>query len=237
MATLNASKWGRLALTNQSSHANARDGTTANITSVNPTFQTANAIQYSFSLGRSGNVFSVYRVFYYFDTSGITGDVTNSTLNIMGGSSANSATFIIVPSTAFGGDGSADIVDTDYNNITFDTSYGAGASGWSASSNNSIAFRSNTDAEGTVNAAIRDNDYFICAVIEYTSDFSDSEPGSTGTTNNGINFSTTAYLDYTETSAASGPANLTSYNGIAKASITNINGITMANITTLNGIS
>tara|TARA_R100000030_G_scaffold46146_2_gene34866 strand:+ start:529 stop:1239 length:711 start_codon:yes stop_codon:yes gene_type:complete len=236
MATLNASKWGRLALTNQSSHANARDGTTANITSVNPTFQTANAIQYSYSLGRSGNVFSVYRVFYYFDTSGITGDVTNSTLNIRGGSSANSATFIIVPSTAFGGDGSADIVNTDFNNITFNTTYGAGTSGWSASGNNALAFKSNTSAESPANAAIRDNDYFICAVIEFTSDFSDSQPGSTGTTNNGINFSTTAYLDYDEAGAA-GPANLTSYNGIAKASITNINGITMANITTLNGIS
>ena len=123
MATLNASKWGRLALTNQSSHANARDGTTANITSVNPTFQTANAIQYSFSLGRSGNVFSIYRVFYYFDTSGITGDVTDSTLNIMGGSSANSATFIIVPSTAFGGDGFSQISGkkhdgTDYTPAT-----------------------------------------------------------------------------------------------------------------------
>ena len=64
-----------------------------------------------------------------------------------------------------------------------------------------------------------------------------SAPGSTGTTNNGIHFGTTAYLDYTEAGAASGPANLTSYNGIAKASITSINGIAMANITTLNGIS
>ena len=235
MATLNASKWGRLALTNQSSHANARDGTTANITSVNPTFQTSNAIQYSFNLGRSGNTFSIYRVFYYFDTSGITGDVTDSTLNILGASS-NSAQFIVVPSTAFGGDGSADIVNTDYNNITFDTSYGAGASGWSKTGNNAIAFRSNTSAAGPANAFIRDNDYFICAVIEFTSDFSDSAPGSTGTTNNGINFSTTAYLDYDEAGAA-GPANLTSYNGIAKSSITNINGITMANITTINGIS
>ena len=235
MATLNASKWGRLALTNQSSHANARDGTTANTTSVNPTFQTSNAIQYTFSLGRSGNVFSIYRVFYYFATSGITGDVTDSTLNILGASS-NSAQFIVVPSTAFGGDGSADIVAADYNNITFDTSYGAGASGWSSSGNNALAFRSNTSAESAANAAIRDNDYFICAVIEFTSDFSDSQPGSTGTTNNGINFSTTAYLDYDEAGAA-GPANLTSYNGIAKSSITNINGITMANITTINGIS
>ena len=41
----------------------------------------------------------------------------------------------------------------------------------------------------------------------------------------------------TYTEGASGPANLTSYNGVAKASITSINGITIANVTTLNGIS
>ena len=42
-------------------------------------------------------------------------------------------------------------------------------------------------------------------------------------------------IDYT--AAASGPANLTNYNNIAKANITSINGIAIANITTLNGIS
>ena len=236
MATLNASKTGRLVLNGQTSHANARDGTTANTTSVDPTFSTQSAIGYAALIGRSGNVYAIYRTFYYFDTSGITGDVTNSTLNILGASSAT-AQFIIVPSTAFGGDGSADIVNTDYNNITFNTTYGSGMSGWSATGNNSIAFRSNGSASGTVNAAIRDNDYFICAVIEYEHDFSDSVPGSIPTYKySGINFSTAAYLDYDEAGAA-GPANLTSLNGIAKASITSINGITMANITTLNGIS
>ena len=42
-------------------------------------------------------------------------------------------------------------------------------------------------------------------------------------------------IDYT--AAASGPANLTNYNNIAKSNITSINGIAIANITTLNGIS
>ena len=42
-------------------------------------------------------------------------------------------------------------------------------------------------------------------------------------------------IDYT--AAASGPANLTSHNGIAKASITSINGITIANVTSINGVS
>tara|TARA_R110002049_G_scaffold80377_3_gene204400 strand:- start:4471 stop:5184 length:714 start_codon:yes stop_codon:yes gene_type:complete len=237
MAQLNASKAGRLAITGQSSHAAVRDGTTANGVSVDPTFSTSVAIRYSVQAGRSGNSFQIYRTFYYFDTSGITGDVTNSTLNILGVSS-NTGQFIVVPSTAFGGDGSADIVNTDYNNITFNTTLTAGQSGWSKTGNNAIAFRSNGSASGPANTAIRDNDAFIVAVIEYEHDFSDSEPGSVPTAkSNGINYATAAYLDYDEAGAASGPANLTSYNGIAKASITSINGIAIANVTTLNGIS
>lgn len=42
-------------------------------------------------------------------------------------------------------------------------------------------------------------------------------------------------IDYT--AAASGPANLTSYNNIAKASITSTNTITLANITSINTIA
>jgi hypothetical protein len=237
MATLDASKYGRLSLTGQSSHAAVRDGTTANFVSVDPTFSTANAIGYAALSGRGGNIYAIYRTFYYFDTSGITGNVTDSSLNIMG-ASAETATVIVVPSTAFGGDGSADIVNTDYNNITFNTTYGAGFTGWDDGANNELEFRDNANAEGTVNAAIRDNDAFIVAVIEYEHDYSDSAPGSIPTTKySGIDYSTAAYLDYDEAGAASGPANLTSYNGVAKASITNINGITMAGITTLNGIS
>ena len=237
MATLNASKYGRLSLTGQSSHAAVRDGTTANFVSVDPTFSTQAAIGYAALIGRGGNAYAIYRTFYYFDTSGITGDVTNSTLNIRGASSAT-AQFIVIPSTAFGGDGSADIVNTDYNNITFNTTLSAGQSGWSSSGTNSIAFRSNGSASGPANTAIRDNDAFIIAVIEYEHDFSDSEPGSIPTTKySGINYAVAAYLEYDEAGAASGPANLTSYNGIAKASITSINGIAIANVTTLNAIS
>ena len=231
MATLDASKSGRLTMINESSHANARDSTTAESTTVNPSSgTTSNAIMYVKSSGRSGSVYNIVRHFYYFDTSAITGDVSDASLNILGAQSETAQT-IVVPSTAFGGDGSADIVAADYNNLTFNTSYGAGASGYSDNSNNSLTLRA------TAANFIRDNDYFICAVIEFEHDFADNDPGSTVSKKNGINYGTAAFLEYTEASSASGPANLTSFNGIAKASITSINGITMANITTLNGIS
>ena len=231
MATLDASKSGRLSMLNETSHANARDSTTAESTSVNPSSgTTSNAIMYVKSSGRSGSVYNIVRHFYYFDTSGITGDVSNASLNILGAQS-ETAQVIIVPSTAFGGDGSADIVAADYNNITFNTTYGAAFNGYDDGANNSITLRA------PAANFIRDNDYFICAVIEAEHDFADNDPGSTVSKKNGINYGTAAFLDYTEASSASGPANLTSFNGIAKASITSINGITMANITTLNGIS
>jgi len=230
MATLNASKWGRAARTAQTSHANARDGTTATATLVNPTTGTY-GMRYQQQSGRSGNVWHVYRTFYYFDTSGITGDVTNSSLNILG-SLDQTATVIIVPSTAFGGDGSADLIADDFNNVTFDTSYGAAFSAWDDGLNNSMNLRSHTNAEGVPNAAIRDNDYFICAVIEYTYDYSDTSPGSATIASSGINHATVAYLDYTETSA--GYAN--NVMGVATANIGKVSGIATANISKVIGV-
>ena len=229
MATLNASKWGRAARTAQTSHANARDGTTATATLVNPTTGTY-GMRYQQQSGRSGLAWHVYRTFYYFDTSGITGNVTDSSLNILG-SLDQTATVIIVPSTAFGGDGSADLIADDFNNVTFDT-YGANFSAWDDGLNNSMNLRSHTNAEGVPNAAIRDNDYFICAVIEYTYDYSDTAPMAATIASSGINHATVAYLDYTE--ASSGYAN--DVMGVATANIGKVLGVATANIGKVIGV-
>ena len=231
MATLNVSKWGQIARTAQTSHANARDGTTATATIVNPSYASAAAIQYKRQSGRGSTVYSIYRSFYYFDTSGISGDVTDSSLNLMG-SAAETAQVIIVPCTAFGGDGTADIVAADYNNISFNSTYGAAYTGWDDGANNEIEFRSNNDAEGTVNAAIRDQNYFICAVIEFARDYSDSDPGSNVQLEAGINYATAAYLDYTE--ASSGYAN--DVIGVATGNIGKVLGVATANIGKVIGV-
>ena len=225
MATLDASKTGRAYVFGKSTHAAARDATTANTVAVDPSYSTSAAMQYARTAGRSGNAYAIYRTFYYFDTSGITGDVSSATLNILG-ASAETATVIVVPSTAFGGDGSADIVVGDYDNITFDDSYGAGFTGWDDGLNNSIPLR--TAAANFM----RDNDYFICAVIEYAYDYSDTDPGSTTTVSSGINFATAAYLDYTE--ASSGYAN--DVMGVATANIGKVMGVATANISKVIGV-
>jgi hypothetical protein len=231
MATLNASKTGRAYVFSKPTHAAARDATTANGVAVDPTYATSAATEYRRQAGRSGNVYAIYRTFYYFDTSGITGNVTDSSLNILG-SHTETATVIVVPSTAFGGDGSADIVVGDYDNITFDTSYGAAFSAWDDGLNNELEFRNKDNVEGAANASIRDNDYFICAVIEYAYDYSDTDPGSTTTVSSGINFATAAYLDYTE--AASGYAN--DVMGVATGNIGKVLGVATANISKVIGV-
>lgn len=228
MATLNASKWGFISSNNQSSHAAARGATTGTVT-INPTNSVISPIEYAklAGRGRGSTVYRVVRTFYYFDTSGITGTVSSATINILGNTTTN-ADVIVIPSTAFSGDGSTNLVGTDIDDITFVTSYSNAYTLW-ANSNNSITLKSQARTD------IQNNNYFICAVIQSTNDYSDTEPASTGQINSGINFGTTAYLDYTV--AASGPANLTSLSGITKANITNVNTITLANISSINGVS
>jgi hypothetical protein len=227
MATLNASKSGRLAYTGAGSHSTARNASTATATSVNPGFSTSNGIQYSRTAGRRGNNYSIYRVFYYFDTSGITGTVSAASLNITG-FSAITADVIIVPSTAFSGDGSTNIVAGDYNNLSFNTDYSVEYTGWSTGLN-TMTFKPQARTD------IQNNDYFIVAVIQYDNDYLNVDPGSTTILQAGVAFGTAAYLDYTE--AASGPANVASFLGVAKANIDTINAISFSNISELNGIS
>jgi len=226
MATLDASKSGRLSSGNKNSHAGARDLATAGSTVVNPSSGTfSNGIRYAMSAGRRGNAYNITRHFYYFDTSGITGNVSDASVNILGAHN-ETAHVILVPSTAFGGDGSANIVAADFNNVTFDASYSAVFNGWDDGANNSLSLKT------TATNNIRDNDYFICAVIEGQHDYPDSDPGSTTDKKDGINYGTAAFLSYTE--ASSGYAN--DVMGVATANIGKVIGVATANIGKIIGV-
>jgi len=229
MATLNASKWGFITTGNQTSFVAARGATTGTVT-VNPTTSQYPTIEYSKLAGRSRGSYNykVTRTFYYFDTSGITSTVSSATINIKDYGVFANADVIVVPSTAFSGDGSTNLVGADINNITYNTDYSLLFSSWSTG-NNSITLRSQALSD------IENNDYFICAVIEHGHDYLNAEDLATGGYNNGVDFSTTAYLDYTV--AATGPANITSVKGIAKANIASINTIAIADISSINSVS
>ena len=118
MATINASKWGFCNSGNQSTHAAARGASTSTAT-ANPSTSTNDPILYHKGPGRSRGSFAyrVHRTFYYFDTSAVTGTVSSATINIRGVNNFD-ADVIVVPSTAFSGDGSTNLVGADINNLT-----------------------------------------------------------------------------------------------------------------------
>ena len=228
MPTLNVSKHGVGIGLSSTTFATARQNASSVSTNLSGTVD--RAISYTGTVGRGSLTHNIRRTFLHFDTSGLTGTISNTSLNIRGGTN-ESADIIVLKSTAFGGDGSSNLASSDFfSNIDFSTAYSSEYDSWTASGDNDISLNS------TANTDIQNNDNFICAIVEHTNDFGNTAASSATTSEAGINFNVTITLTYTE-AAASGPANLTSLNGIAKTSITSANTITLANITSINTIA
>ena len=228
MPTLNASKTGVGISSSSTTFATARQN--ASSVSTNSSGVSSRAISYTGTAGRGSLTHNMRRTFLHFDTSGLTGTISNTSLNIRGVTN-ESADVIVLKSTAFGGDGSSNLASSDFfSSINYSTAYSSEYDSWTATGDNDISLNS------TANTDIQNNDNFICAIVEHTNDFGNTAASSATTSEAGIHFGVTITLTYTET-AASGPANLTSLNSIAKASITNVNTITVANITSINTIA
>ena len=228
MPTLNTSKTGVGIGQSSATFATARQNGSS-VTS-NPGGSFSTAIKYGASAGRGSLTHNMRRTFLYFDTSGLTGTISNTSLNIRGDTN-ESADVIVLKSTAFGGNGSSNLTTSDFfSTIDYSTAYSSEYDSWDASGDNDISLNS------TANTDIQNNDAFICAIVQHTNDFSNTAATSAAVRESGINFGVTITLTYTE-AAASGPANLTSLNGIAKASITNVNTIALGSITSINGVS
>tara|TARA_B100002019_G_C21103317_1_gene514640 strand:- start:141 stop:839 length:699 start_codon:yes stop_codon:yes gene_type:complete len=231
MATINASKWSRILITNQTTHAGARDASTGTSVVNNSVNLSTTLLQYRKAPGRRiATTYNITRAFYYFDTSGITTTVNNASVKIAGSSTGNvgSPQVILIKSTAFSGDGSTNAVVGEFGNVTFNTSYSNAVTSWSTSAINTLNLKSQARTD------IENNDYFICAVIEYEHDFSDSEPSTNKTSAAGVNYNTVAYLEHD--AAPTGPANVGQFNVIAASNIDQINPIRYANIAKINTI-
>jgi hypothetical protein len=235
MPTLNPSKWGEVRKVSQTTHTGARDASTG-FGAAQPTSDDTSGgegIQYKAQSGRGGLSYNIYRSFFYFDTSGNTGTISNVTLNLIGVSAA-SADVIVVKSTAFGGNGVSAIDNDDFANVTFATPYSSEFTSWTTTTAN-IAIPLNSTAA----TDIQNNNYFICAVIEHDHDYSDSDPGTATTKASGVRWSSAGAsftLSFDET-VASGPANVSTFKGVAKANISSVKGVSFANIANINGVS
>lgn len=229
MASISANRVGYIRGTPGSSFANARQANGSTATD-SPTGNVANSIMSFFSSrGRGGAIYLFQRTYLHFDTSGISGTVSSVNLRIQGFSQNSSNAIVMNGNNAFGGDGGTALNVDDFNEVNIGgiTQLFSSAVSWSTGVNN-ISLNSNAESR------MQSSDNLTIGILNGTHDFSNSAP--TSITNSGIAFGTTITLSYSE-AASGGPANLLSYNTIAKSNITIINGITMANITTLNGIS
>ena len=162
----------------------------------------------------------------------------------MYGFSSNDGSVIAVKSTAFGGDGSASLAAGDLDAITGystgsslagnATTYGPQilTSSWSTSGYNDFTGTSDLRAD------MQNNDAVIICFMDYTNDYLNSAPGSTGTFNCGAYFtdytgtSRDPYIEYT---VATGPI-VSHVSGLAVGDIRGVSGRTSNTIGKINGL-
>jgi hypothetical protein len=215
MATIYAhTNDGYVARFNQSSWSNARANTAG--TSVSSS-STSNSLSISASrqAARGGGfTFNIYRSFFFFDTSGISGDVSEATLKIRGAGHATGDVIAVKSNSDIETLGTADFGSIVGWNTTTDgsgggdnesnvTKYSAEISTWTSSGYNDIALNS------TALADMRDDDTLYICLLNYDYDLLDIAPTGYSTHRNGLyytNYTGTSrdpYIDYTVTAAAS----------------------------------
>ena len=226
---------GYIAVFNQSTWAAARD---AAIGSNNDGLQySSSAIRASGSSGRGGGtIYTVYRSFFCFDTSGITGPVAEANFMLRGFSTTN-GTPIAVQGLAFGGDGGTALANGDFDSIRgwsagssldgLATIYGTFSGTWSTSGYNSFS------DSWALRRNMQDNDVVIVCVMNYDYDYLNVQPS--GTYYNGL-----YYAEYTGTSRDPKISYTLGYgntvNGISSTNISKVNEIARADISKINGI-
>lgn len=98
---------------NQNSHANARDASSG---TASTTSTSINTFLYNAGSGRGGGTaYSVRRVFFYFDTSGITSTLASATFNLKRTTGTITGKMQLVKSNAFGGDGQTALANGDFD--------------------------------------------------------------------------------------------------------------------------
>ena len=139
MATIDASKAGYVAGQASRTFATARQNGSSVVSA--PTNDQAASYQCIQAVpGRGSLTHAMRRTFLYFDTSGLTGTISNASLNIEGAGGDHTADVIVLKSTAFGGDGGTALATSDFfSTIDYSTAYSSEYASWDASGTNDIS--------------------------------------------------------------------------------------------------
>jgi len=222
MATIDASKAGYVVGQASTTFATSRQNGSSVVSA--PTNDQINPIMYKGTSGRGSLTHAMRRTFLYFDTSGLTGTISNASLNIEGVTN-HTANVIVLKSTAFGGDGGTALATSDFfSTIDYSTAY--------SSEYDWVLGTNDIDLNSGANTDIQNDNAFICAIVESSGDYSNTAATSATSKLAGIAFGTTITLTYTE--ASSGYAN--DVIGVATANIGEVLGVATANIGKVIGI-
>ena len=195
-----------------------------------------------------GGQYAIARSFFYFNMSGVSGTVSEATLNLFGYSNSDSvADYFVVKSTHATSAGDAALGTDDYDTITgWDTSTSADGNGagdqesnvtkysseitsWSTSGYNSITLNAQARSDMVGNA------FFAICVMNSTSDLRDITP--TGGFSNAMFYANrlgvardpkivyTIATGYGEDIMGVASANIATVNGIATANISEVIGV------------
>jgi hypothetical protein len=222
MATIDASKAGYIIGQSSTTFATSRQNGSSVVSA--PTTNQTIAISYTATSGRGSLTHAMRRTFLYFDTTGLTGTISNTSLNIEGATN-HAIDVAVFKSTAFGGDGGTALATSDFfSTIDFSTAYFSGQD-WVPTTNN-------LSLNSTANTDIQNNNVFICALVEKHKDGGDVAATSATTKQAGIGFGTTITLTYTE--ASSGYTH--DIMGVATGNIGKVINVATANIGKVIGV-
>ena len=241
MASIYPSKDGAITRYETEAFGDVRNGQGETIQQTNTALN--NAVRIYYTAGRGAASYLITRTFMTFDTSAVTGTVTNLSLNI-GGYGQTGADLYVVKSTAFGDGSFSNLVNADFPRINGLSGtatlgkasnaanvYSSEISTWTTSQN-SITLNSYAASD------VQNNDHLTIAIIEADHDFTGQAPTVNGTNlRSGMYYVEAAlskrpYIEFTETAAGY------SHNvaGVASANISTVTGVSTADIAKVVGV-
>lgn len=157
---------GRTGIINGNPNSDFTIARTTPLSSIaNPSTSQTQAIKYVVTT-RGSISHTINRTFIHFDTSTIDYAVENVSLNIVGGANVGND-LRVVKSTAFGGDGSVNIVNGDFTSFDTNTPYDDVSYTWLTGVNN-ITLNSTSATD------IQNNNAFIVCLMQAKNDFTNT---------------------------------------------------------------
>ena len=180
-----------------------------------------------YEVSKGADVFTINRSYLRFDVSSINGTVVSAVLKIAGQSSGT-ADIIVIASDAFNGINNS-LINSDFDNVDFNTAYSSEVATWNLNSYNNITLNSAATSE------IQNSNAFILALVEHDYDYSNSAPSSAPTNvrsgwwaQDGT-YPIELYVGYY-------PGYSHGVNGISATSMNGVNGIARSAIFAVNGV-